>query len=139
MKEKLIFWSIYVAFYYMLWAIVGLPFSLILFIILIAVFFIIYKGKNSFYFRFAGYIGIMISLFSDGTNDAQTSAVFSRIFILILGFLGMAIEYIYQLGKSDVSEKKAEKSFQVILSKCPKCFKDVPRFATKCPNCTADL
>ncbi len=139
MKGKLTYWSLFVATYYLLWAIVGLPFNWLIFTILIVSLYFIFKEKNGFYLRFIAYFLIWSSLFAKGTNDEETSAVFSRLFIVVLGFLGMGIEYVYQLGKSDKTKKDVEKDLQIFLGKCPKCFKEISRFASKCPYCTADL
>lgn len=137
MREKYAYWVIFVGIYYGLWAIAGLPFSFLLFIILFIVFLLIYFGKNSWWLRAFGYIGIMISLFSDGYDT--TSAVLARLGILILGFLGLGFEYLYQLGSSDTPKEKVERDFKIILGRCPKCLKEVSRFASKCPYCTSDL
>jgi hypothetical protein len=139
MIGKLTYWSVYVAIYYFLWAIVGLPFSWFIFIILIGSFYLIFKEKNGFYLRFLAYIVILISLFSKGTNDEQISALFCRLFIVVLGFLGLGIEYVYQLGNSDKTKEDAKKDFKVILGVCPNCLKKISRFSSKCPYCTADL
>jgi hypothetical protein len=138
MKQKLIFWGIYVAVYYLLWSIVGLTFSLPLFIVLLAVFLTIFLGQNSWWLRCMGYIGIMISLFSDGLNNG-TSAIFARIFILALGFLGFGLEYLYQIGSDDYTKEKVDKDFKIILQRCPKCLGKIYRVSSKCPNCTADI
>jgi signal transduction histidine kinase len=137
MIKKLIFWGIFVGIYYGLWAIAGLSFSLILLVLLLSVLLLLFLGKNSWWLRAIGYLAIMISLFSDGENT--TPAAFARLGILILGFLGLGIEYLYQLGNSEVSKEKVAKDFKTILGRCPKCLKEISRFSKKCPYCTTDL
>lgn len=46
-----------------------------------------------------------------------------------------------QIRKSEDERKRKNtyKGFQIASGYCPYCFKKIPRLATKCPHCTADL
>lgn len=44
-------------------------------------------------------------------------------------------------GRNSIAEdfKNADTAVKYGLGKCPNCFSEVSRLATKCPHCTADL
>ena len=42
-------------------------------------------------------------------------------------------------AKLERERDRGLKGFQLVTSRCPYCLKEIPRLATKCPHCTADL
>ena len=40
---------------------------------------------------------------------------------------------------SATSKEEKYKSYHLVYGKCPHCFSKIPRSASKCPKCTADL
>ena len=68
------------------------------------------------------------------------SLFFSGAFINCLFF-----DNLFSNGKSDFqkvnwdTESDAKNAVKYGLGKCPSCFREISRLATKCPHCTADL
>ncbi len=45
----------------------------------------------------------------------------------------------YKKWSDETTQEQKDFSWKISTGTCPKCYQKIPRLATKCPHCTADL